>query len=306
MQWSLDVAVKIASLFLLAALVIAALYGESPLAVADEPASYGDDCVACHTDVVEAFRLNPHSRLEDNDWHGQRGATDACTSCHSNAQAHIEAGGGEDNILAYKDTDRASVKRSACMECHGKTHPRFLRSPHGKGNMDCTTCHSVHHEAGPRLGRREVSESCRECHGAVFAQFDMSEHHRLKEGVITCTSCHDPHEPSRRAMLGGFKQNECTTCHTDKAGPFIFEHASQRIEGCSACHEPHGSPNRHQLKYQRVASMCYSCHPNVAAFHANPFFGNRPTGGPRFDADSNCVACHVAIHGSNVSEIYLK
>ena len=95
-------------------------------------------------------------------------------------------------------------------------------------------------------------------------------------------------------LLGGFKQQQCTSCHTDKEGPFVFEHGSQRVEGCVACHDPHGSPNRHLLTFQSVADLCYSCHGVVPGFHT------------RFIADSQCTNCHSTIHGSNFDPFLLK
>ena len=95
--------------------------------------------------------------------------------------------------------------------------------------------------------------------------------------------------------LGGFKDEACIRCHTDKGGPFLFEHGSSRVEGCTICHEPHGSPNRHLLITQSISDLCFSCHTFAPAFHKG--FDSRTT---------NCTSCHSTIHGSNLSRIFIK
>jgi predicted CXXCH cytochrome family protein len=84
-------------------------------------------------------------------------------------------------------------------------------------------------------------------------------------------------------------------CHTDKSGPYLFEHGASRIEGCTACHEVHGSPNRHMLTQQSISDLCFSCHTHAVSWHS------------RFNSTStNCTVCHSTIHGSNLSKIFLK
>lgn len=154
--------------------------------------------------------------------------------------------------------------------------------------MDCTSCHNVHDgKPADALLTKATSETCRACHAEVFAKFQLNERHRLEEGILECTSCHNPHKPESRMNLAGFKQAECLKCHTDKQGPFVYEHGSVEVEGCVACHEPHGTVNRHQLKLPSVGMLCYSCHAVVP--HNN-----------YTSVDSDCIQCHTYIHGSNL------
>lgn len=202
-----------------------------------------------------------------------------------------------------------------CSSCHQADHPLFQASPHALAGLACTDCHAIHaddtwrpaSDGGP--GRATslraisgASATCAGCHQDVEAEFAGTERHRLQEGILECASCHDPHTPAVRIRLGGFKNDQCVTCHADKGGPFVFEHGAQFAEGCTSCHTPHGSPNRHMLKFQSVGELCYSCHALVPAFH----FGFNPTAPPRFGLDTNCLNCHSTIHGSNFDPFFLK
>jgi DmsE family decaheme c-type cytochrome len=276
---------------------------------ADEPGTATDFeveiCAACHDEVVSAFD-GPHAGLGGEGSHHDLALS--CAGCHGDPTAHVEAGGGTDTIVSFDEANGHLVNAKVCLECHGDTHPQFVRSPHAQAGMACQSCHSIHQPAAgswamlrssetverPMENLSPASRKCQECHGEVFDQFEFNERHRLQEGVLDCTSCHDPHAPATRTRLAGFKQEQCVECHADKGGPFVFEHGSVRIEGCVACHSPHGSPNRHMLKLHEVGALCYSCHSAVPGFHS------------RFTLETNCTNCHSSIHGSNFDRFFLK
>jgi DmsE family decaheme c-type cytochrome len=278
---------------------------------ADEEPLDSSICAGCHEDRVAAFASNPHSLLDDPAW-GKYGIEDgSCVSCHAGAEHHVEEGGGEGTIFAFReDLTTPAARSQACLSCHNDTHPRYNSSEHSQAGIACTSCHQIHHDgevppvallkSGPTLtadpsdAAGAKSQVCTTCHGDVFTRFEYNEHHRLREGILDCTSCHNPHERATRARLGGFKQETCLACHADKGGPFIYEHGSNRVEGCVACHDPHGSPNRHMLNFQRVAELCLSCHAEVPGFHS------------RFTLETNCTNCHSSIHGSNFQPFFLQ
>jgi len=264
-------------------------------------------CGDCHDDVVAAFARNPHAALDTEGLAAKAGASFSCAACHGDPTAHLDAGGGADTIRTFGPGVDPRKVEEVCLTCHSTTHPEFAQSPHAKAGISCLDCHSIHNskvgdehllvppaKGTTAPGTHEVSAVCAQCHGDVLAQFQFNEHHRIEEGIVDCTSCHNPHEPQTRTMLGGFKQQACITCHTDKGGPFVFEHGSVMVEGCVACHDPHAGANRHQLKFQRVAELCFSCHTEVPSFHS------------RFTLDTQCTSCHSSIHGSNFSPFFLQ
>lgn len=247
-------------------------------------ATDAETCGECHEDLVKTFMLKSHSTIDSN-----------CTACHGDANKHMEEGGGP-TIFAFKSTNVPNEKSKKCLFCHTKNNSRFFASPHGKSSLDCTTCHTIHSESTkPSLLKTGATKSCAACHEDIFSLFQLNERHRLQESILECTSCHNPHEPATKERLGGFKHESCLRCHTDKGGPFLYEHLSSRIEGCNTCHEVHGSPNRHLLKNQSISDLCFSCHTEAPSWHN------------RFDSTTtNCTVCHSTIHGSNLSKLFLK
>jgi DmsE family decaheme c-type cytochrome len=113
-------------------------------------------------------------------------------------------------------------------------------------------------------------------------------------------------------MIGADSVNElCYKCHTEKRGPFLFEHAAVR-EDCVSCHDPHGS-NHDRLLVKKMPTLCYSCHLGGGGhFGLSDKFGTpqgvpvapagAPSGYPTITGrwvEKSCKNCHVNIHGSN-------
>jgi predicted CXXCH cytochrome family protein len=82
----------------------------------------------------------------------------------------------------------------------------------------------------------------------------------LIEGHMRCSSCHEPHGSTNVRLLrvGNWINESCVSCHTEKRGPFLFEHAAGR-ESCITCHDPHGSLNDRML-VAKLPMLCQRCH----------------------------------------------
>jgi DmsE family decaheme c-type cytochrome len=123
-------------------------------------------------------------------------------------------------------------------------------------------------------------------------------HMPVFEGKLECSSCHNPHGATNVRLLrvGNWINETCVSCHTEKRGPFLFEHAAGR-ESCVTCHDPHGSTNDRML-VARPPMLCQRCH--IGTKHPSTIYDN-----PDVVAKSNriigrgCVNCHQQIHGSN-------
>jgi DmsE family decaheme c-type cytochrome len=271
---------------------------------AGESASAGyvgeSTCTRCHTDIAKGFAGNPHSRLALE--HAGRGVT--CESCHGPGKAHVEGGGDVTKIFRFEKASAEQID-AKCLTCHAAAHPDFLRSSHGEAGLTCLSCHSVHHAATPNFLLTAAQPTlCYRCHASVKVRFSMPFHHRVPEGLMKCTDCHDPHGTFHPDQLQATADQNliCTKCHTETAGPFVYEHPVVRTEGCLACHSPHGSPNARLLKISNVNTLCLQCHTASMNFGeaGTPSFHNQAT---QYVA---CTNCHTQIHGSNASDVFFK
>lgn len=257
-------------------------------------------CATCHKEVVKDLANNPHSKPAL--MHEGKGVT--CESCHGPGKAHAE--GGAVTMIFNPVTATAKEVDKKCEACHGSKHASFERSAHGKGGVSCIGCHIIHAPGAPKyLLKIEQPQLCFQCHSDVKPQFSMPVHHKVEEGLIECTDCHDAH--------GAFGENTlpsarwqfivCTKCHLPAAGPFIYEHAAVKAEGCIGCHLPHGGPNPQLLIQANVNTICLQCHlpsPNSTA-------GMPDVPAHILSAQSpSCISCHSSIHGSNISEVFLR
>ena len=122
-----------------------------------------------------------------------------------------------------------------------------------------------------------------------------------------CESCHNPHDGSRPKMIKADWANElCLQCHTEKRGPFLYEHAPVREE-CTNCHDPHGS-NHERLLIAKQPYLCQRCHfsghgltaDNASSLEGLPVAppGATATRSSR-NTERGCKQCHLNIHGSN-------
>ena len=276
-------------------------------APAQAPANGGyvgaEACKICHEDLFEGFEKSPHFKTTLD----KRGGVShqGCEGCHGPGAAHADDPGDMKKIFSFK-TASAKTISERCMTCHasGKEQMDFNRSVHIKNNVSCLDCHSSHHSKDSEfLLVKKEPELCYSCHAQQKPQFAMPFHHRVNEGLVKCDDCHNPHGTVKANQIrtSAAQDAVCFTCHTDKRGPFVFEHAAVKIEGCAACHTPHGSPNVHMLKTSNVNLLCLSCHTTS--------FANAP-GAPSFHNQAAqyqaCTLCHAQIHGSNFDHTFFK
>src|SRR5206468_9719742 len=153
---------------------------------------------------------------------------------------------------------------------------------------------------------KAINTQCAACHAQTWAEFQKPHKHFLPEGAMSCVDCHNPHGSTLPRMVNTVNANEpaCIRCHSDKRGPFTFEHPPVKMEGCRSCHEPHGSANPRMLRRAQERFVCLECHANVGNTSAQ----TKTIGGvpPAFhDLRSatfrNCSVCHIKIHGSNIN-----
>ncbi len=259
-------------------------------------------CADCH-EQAKTFSANPHGRAKC-DVPGDA----ACVSCHGDGKKHMEEGGDKQYIRGLHGRAGANV----CLTCHDVTteHESFRDGAHGATEtVNCLSCHSIHSPApkAAHLLAKTDPTLCASCHqGQAASLRDKPYKHHLDRGGLGCVSCHDPHGRKGEGMLklGRGGDGPCVTCHTEKRGPFVFEHVGPTVGGCLSCHTPHGSPNPKQLIRSNVNQLCLECHSQLGG----SFLGSRPpaTHNQNLARWRNCTTCHTAVHGSNQSQQLLK
>lgn len=176
----------------------------------------------------------------------------------------------------------------------------WANSSHDLEDLSCNDCHKTHVQRDPILDRQQQSARCLDCHIEEKSKVNLPSRHPIKEGQTACTDCHNPHGSSTLADLREPSLNEtCVSCHKEKRGPFIFEHAPV-AEDCSECHQPHGSAQP-SLLVSRPPFLCQQCH--MSAFHPSQLTDGSglPTGTApnRNLLGKSCLNCHSKVHGTN-------
>lgn len=266
------------------------------------------ECTTCHANAGgDAFMHSKHGTLDQS-----------CANCHDKAAEHSKAqmDGKKDGPVPSLKKLSAQQANSVCLTCHEKANQAsFLSSMHARRNVECISCHSVHSYKSEKAQLKTALDvdTCATCHKSERAKSLRMSHHPVREGKLGCSSCHNPHEGTREKMLKTDTVNElCYKCHTEKRGPFLYEHGPVREE-CLSCHDPHGS-NQERLLVAKMPFLCQRCHysghgltgdnsntlrgPAIAAPNP-PGITTTQTVRSARQMERSCKQCHVMIHGTN-------
>ncbi len=287
---------------------------ESPAAgyekVSGKPAAFApaESCKDCHEDIWNAFEKTKHGNAKDP---RAPASKEGCQTCHGPMAEHVDAGGGKETVNRRFGKDSpltANEKSAVCLQCHEKGNQALWEgSVHQGKGLACMNCHAVHGGNPKFLKFAVVHENCFQCHKDKKSEvMNRPSHHPIKEGKMSCNACHNPHGSPTKHLIAANSTNElCYQCHTEKRGPFLFEHRPV-TENCAICHTPHGS-NHLKLLKEKLPFLCQSCH-SVTGHPSTPYV-TRSTGGPfdnTYEGLGNlhalyrgCINCHSNIHGSN-------
>lgn len=263
-------------------------------------------CTECH-DEADAPELLAIGKTR----HGVTadGRTPGCTNCHGESAKHVEYKGKDkppkpDVVFGKASINTPQERNGTCLECHqGGNRIHWSGSAHANGEVTCAACHKVHRQHDQSRDPVEQTEVCFACHKSQRADSLKASHHPMTEGKVACSSCHNPHGSPGPKMLQRNTVNEtCFTCHTDKRGPFLWEHPVAS-DNCMNCHTPHGS-NHPTLLKTRQPYLCQQCH-DFTQHPGNPYSGRGLpiSAGGTAPAQQlllrSCANCHTQVHGTN-------
>lgn len=256
-----------------------------------------DACITCHegfdrtvTSTRHGFVQNPRTPA----------AGRGCESCHGPGEAH--ANDPERVKPVQLNRVSAETANAQCQTCHNRgPHALWDGSQHENRKVACRDCHSVHASLGPTLLKAKTeSLTCATCHQAVTNRHQRVNHMPVREGRLSCSSCHNTHGSINVKLLrtGTTVDQSCTSCHAEKRGPFLWEHAPV-ADSCTTCHDSHGSNNDRML-VARMPFLCQRCH--VTSRHPPTVYDAfvlRNSQNATKIYGKSCASCHQQVHGSN-------
>jgi DmsE family decaheme c-type cytochrome len=288
-------------------MILAILLVSTPTLQAQDYSEQGaDSCLPCHSagqpkPATAIFFTKHASRTDPN----APFSSLQCETCHGPGQDHVFAQQrGLDvlpvNSFGSKSDTPIETQNQICLNCH-ETRGRlaWFGSRHETENVRCASCHRIHSTRDRVFDSLAQQQACFSCHPRRRSDTLKASSHPLRLGNMSCSDCHDPHNGDNDFLLQKLTVNEtCYTCHTEKQGPYLWEHAPA-AENCSLCHRPHGS-NHPALLRKRPPLLCQQCHSPQG--HPSTAYTSDLTGdgfSNRFMLGRACLNCHSQVHGSN-------
>ena len=229
-----------------------------------------------------------------------------CEACHGPSGEHdrriLPAGVDREPVVNFgvRANARAALQNGLCLQCHADYgRVRWGGSAHEQADLACADCHRLHDATDPVRHHANQNRVCTTCHRDVAADALKLSAHPLRDSQLICRDCHDPHgTDSERLNVEASASATCLACHTEKRGPFLWEHPPV-VEDCMTCHVPHGA-NQPALLVRRAPQLCQGCHSSVGHRSLARDADDLP---PRpasvFLLAKACLNCHSEIHGSN-------
>lgn len=292
-------------------LAISSLAMVGPSAAQD---AAGSGCDRCHgeleflrqhaADLAGALRM----QVTGADILASAHRENSCTDCHSGFSRwpHPEASTTE-----------------ACTSCHQEAEEAWRASVHGRPDelgadpVDCVSCHSIHDVASAEAVREgptmlAMNARCVDCHeSSGLPAWDPHA------DTVGCASCHAHHatldvDDPGAAVAPLSQRVTCGACHEDqRAAAAVDVHGRSLAERtpmslatlellapdgpatCSSCHGSHGMRAvEDPLAHVELQNQCSACHQEFSDRYYGTYHGKATALGSEIVA--TCADCHSA------------
>jgi predicted CXXCH cytochrome family protein len=237
--------------------------------------------------------------------------TQACLSCHGDAELSVTLESGEKASLLMKpEILAASVHKTLhCTDCHA--------------GMDQLP-HPERHYKNLAQFRSSFVESCKSCHFENYTKTLDSVHYQLQaRGDVfapTCVKCHGSHDIASPAQPRSRISQTCATCHPTISeayaksvhGNALLTEQNQDVPVCTDCHRSHNIADpKDKAWLMSTPSLCGKCHSDtklmakyglstaVLSTYLSDFHGTTASFGGKGKKDAGkgpvvalCVDCH--------------
>jgi len=232
-----------------------------------------DSCADCHT--VHA--------MQDENGKNSRGLyasrlTEACESCHADANSHTLAKIGKNMVPIVKNGQEPEAPLAGGNFYYGSGQLHFI-----KAGGSCTACHRDVRHHSDKHGYRFLGS---DIGGVGDPQYEYGNGHNIyKSGDLYCSACHgefcglanqknngfwvrhptNTPIPRKGEYAGYIHRKDVPVSYPDPDNP---DRNSARVM-CLSCHRPHGTPNPYLLRWDystmvagggRNNSGCFACH----------------------------------------------
>lgn|SRR5512147_1426119 len=145
-------------------------------------------CFSCHTEMRAEFNKPFHHRVVEG--------LVTCADCHNQHGSN-----------AGKQLRNTAAGDAVCFKCHAEKKGPFVYEHLPVKTEGCTSCHTPHGSANPRLLRvNQVNLLCLQCHGPIATQGSVSAARTLQPNPSAM--------PAPTMHNNAVKYNACTMCHS--------------------------------------------------------------------------------------------
>ena len=212
---------------------------------ATDPSLYvgSETCKTCHEDMLQGL-LGEDAALENDARHQEAARSPGMRRLPRSRRGARRRRRRHDQDFHLQGCTRPRKSTNAACTCHagGPQHMNAINSVHTKNDVSCISCHSPHHAKTSRIPAgqspaRALLHLPPAAKGPVRHALPSSRQRRA--GAVQRLPQRARTVRPKQVRTSSTQDAVCFKCHTDKQGPFVYEHRTVKVDGCVVL--PHGA-----------------------------------------------------------------